>query len=172
MSNAEDAIMLIRSVLCSQKNAISFKELNDDYYEMSGTRIPYKAIGFNTLQDFLWSHPDKFRVQQAGGDYTIAAVLDKQLVDLAKLVQGQKKTKKKKKAPQIKPMYKKPSPYNNYIFRSQKPMTHSPSYQFNSKRLLINQLLPVEHFAFRTNFRTSQLTKYVFDLIFFLNEAI
>jgi hypothetical protein len=114
MSNIEDSVMLIRSVLCAHKAPISLKELNDEYCDTTGTRVPFKQFGFDSLPAFLRTHPDKFQLRQNGPDFFISAVLDKELMDLARLVQGQKSSgkSKKKKAP----VYKKPNLYSNFTF--------------------------------------------------------
>lgn len=70
---------------------------------MSGKQIPYKQLGFDSIPAFLHSHPDKFVLQRHGSDFQISAVIDKKLNDLARLVQGQKSSKKKKSKPQKKP---------------------------------------------------------------------
>lgn len=158
MTTVDDVIFLIRSILCSRKDSISFNELNgktsqflgkiaslinyivsfhfvDEYHEINGTRVPFKEIGFNSLQEFLRNHPDKFRVSQMGADFGISAVLEQGgMADLARLVQGQKSSKKKKKskATYKPPVYKKPSVYSNYTFKNSH-MSQSPSMQFNSK---------------------------------------
>ncbi len=107
-----------------------------EYYEINGMAIPYRQIGFDTLQDFLRTHPDKFRISQIGGDFAISAVLENGgMADLARLVQGQKSSKKKKSKAASRPVYstyKKPSVYSAYTFKSSQ-MTQSPSMQFNSK---------------------------------------
>lgn len=135
MATVEDSVILIRSVLCSKKGPISLKELSDDYYESNGSRIPFRELGFSSLPVFLCTLPDKFRLNQNGADYTIAAVLDQNLTDLARLVQGQKNTKKKKKskAPP-RPVYRKPSLYSNFAFNSKKsgPGFQAPTF-YNSK---------------------------------------
>lgn len=84
---------------------------------MSGNHIPYRALGFDSISAFLYSHPDKFVVQRSGADFMISAVIDKKLNDLARLVQGQKSNKRKKtKAQNRGALFPRPSMYSHQRF--------------------------------------------------------
>lgn len=114
----------------------------DEYHEINGTGVPFKQIGFNSLQEFLRNHPDKFRVSQMGADFGISAVLEKGgMADLARLVQGQKSSKKKKsKATHKLPVYKKPSVYSNFDV-----MILSLNEAMKTKKKLIDSKNPKEN---------------------------
>lgn len=139
MTTVDDCIMLIRSVLCSKKTAITLRDLDNEYYESNGSRIPFRQLGFDSLPAFLSTQPDKFRVQNHGSEYTICPVLDRELVDLAKLVQGQKSNKKKKKKTTSKITYKKPSLYSNFTFSKGIPTSSSTVFNRYSSSKPVNK---------------------------------
>ncbi len=131
MSNVEDAVMLIRSVLCAHKAPISLRELNEEYCDTTGTTVPFKKFGFDSLPAFLRTQPDKFRLLQDGDSFSVSAVLDKELLDLARLVQGQKSSGKKKKKI---PVYKKPNLYSNFTFNQRAGSSNIYGQRTNSMR--------------------------------------
>lgn len=51
--NTADIIKVIRTILTSAKNGLLTQEINDDYEQMEGKQIPFNALGYNTLEDWL-----------------------------------------------------------------------------------------------------------------------
>lgn len=51
--SATDVVKVIRTLLTSAKNGLLTNEINDDYKQMENKEIPFKAFGYNSLEDFL-----------------------------------------------------------------------------------------------------------------------
>lgn len=48
-----DIVKVIRTLLTSAKNGLLPEEIIDDYQQMEGKQIPFKALGYNNLEDLL-----------------------------------------------------------------------------------------------------------------------
>lgn len=51
--NCNEIVKVIRTLLTSAKNGLLTEEIVDDYEQMEGKQIPFKALGYNTLEDLL-----------------------------------------------------------------------------------------------------------------------
>lgn len=73
-------------------------QLTEDYKSVLGCEIPYKKLGFNSLDDYLKSIPDTAKSSLINGMMVVQAVPNKESAHILKLVQGQKKSKGKPKS--------------------------------------------------------------------------
>lgn len=46
-------IKTVRAILTPMKNGLLVRQINGDYRELEGTNVPYKQLGYNTLEHFL-----------------------------------------------------------------------------------------------------------------------
>nr|XP_036213493.1 uncharacterized protein LOC106617835 [Bactrocera oleae] len=88
---------VIKSLVVSCPNAITIDELNRDYRNIEGQRIPYHKLGFQTLESFLCSIPDTINVYGSGPSASVGIVLNEKSAHIHKLVREQKKTRNKLK---------------------------------------------------------------------------
>jgi hypothetical protein len=62
--DCDEVAILITAVLASKKPSVmTLNELESEYYETNGCRIPYKQMGHATLLKFLESMPQKVILQ-------------------------------------------------------------------------------------------------------------
>lgn len=52
-SKSLEIVKVIRTLLTSAKNGLHSQEIIDDYEQIEGKPIPFKALGYNTLEEFL-----------------------------------------------------------------------------------------------------------------------
>ncbi|XP_064480860.1 tudor domain-containing protein 7-like isoform X2 [Ornithodoros turicata] len=92
----EEVATMLRSVLSSEKNGVPVVSLEKEYRLLIGHRIPYRNLGFNSLQSFLESLPDVVRLCRGPtGDMIAKAVVTESTLHVAQMVAGQKSTKSK-----------------------------------------------------------------------------
>ena len=136
MIDREDVIILIRAVLAANKHATPISDLQKEYFSSNGTCIPFQALGFSSLLQFLRSEPSKFQVL---GD-TVLPVIDESLAALRKLVCGQKSAKKRKPSrkyvpPARRPFFNSKPSQNLYALpRPQVPITKAPITYYQPPR--------------------------------------
>lgn len=51
--NSNEIVKVIRTLLASAKNGLLINEIDDDFKQMEGNAIPFKTLGYNTLEDLL-----------------------------------------------------------------------------------------------------------------------
>ncbi|XP_050436371.1 probable cyclin-dependent serine/threonine-protein kinase DDB_G0292550 [Adelges cooleyi] len=87
----------IRSLLTITKNQISIEQLEKDYYEQEGEKLPYRRFGYNTIFDLLNSMPDVVIVPPNPTRLSLlSVVLGNKTNHLRLLVLNQKTSKPKK----------------------------------------------------------------------------
>jgi len=87
----------LKPTLISRKGGVSLDELNRDYEELNGERIPYQNLRFQTLEAFLRSIPDVCSLHMKQGLLMVAGVVDESNEHIARMIRCQKsKTRKKK----------------------------------------------------------------------------
>ena len=59
--------MLLRSVLIPNKDGLVLTAVEDEFYGMTGERIPYRQLGFNTLLQLLESMPELVNIYRLNG---------------------------------------------------------------------------------------------------------
>ncbi|XP_014676856.1 PREDICTED: tudor domain-containing protein 7-like [Priapulus caudatus] len=85
---------MLRSVLLSEKGGVKFTKLNYDYQDITGDSIPFKSLGFRTLEEFLRSVPDVCQIINRGGDMLCVGVADETTAHVQRLIMRQKSKKK------------------------------------------------------------------------------
>ena len=91
----EEVLKEVRALLISAPHGLTSKELHRDFLAFVGTHLPYKALGFSTIDAYLHSKPRSFRRTCEGGQTIYRAVADASTQHIANMVSKQR-TKKPK----------------------------------------------------------------------------
>ena len=87
----------LRSVLISAPRGVPARMLLKDYKMVTGKELPYRQLGFNTLEDFIHSQSDVVRIGLGPtGEPTLYGVANAETAQISRFVASQKKTKLKK----------------------------------------------------------------------------
>ncbi|XP_067633848.1 tudor domain-containing protein 5 [Eurosta solidaginis] len=84
---------IIKSLVLSCPNNITVDALNRDYRSTEGILIPFKKLGFQTLESFLRSIPDTIHVYGSGSTACVSAVRSGKSDHIHQMVCEQKKTR-------------------------------------------------------------------------------
>lgn len=68
----------------------------DEYFKLNGERIPFKQLGFSSLENLLQSS-EKFKIQNYGGAVIVQALATSKTQHLTELIKKQKSKPPKKK---------------------------------------------------------------------------
>ena len=137
---------MLRSVLLSAPRGVVSRRLQSEYQSLTGRAIPYKELGYPTLESFLESIPE---VIASGigvtGEMTYFGRADSSTEHIAKLVAKQKKGKVKRPV-HPPPPFHTPNKFFGYS-PAPKPSRSSPHGKYVGKRktLLNERGLPVLH---------------------------
>lgn len=96
MDANEECIKAIRALLTSTKNGLSIREILNDYEKMEGRSLPFKALGFSSLEEML-RDSNQFHFSDAKQGYKVMAKPSKDTQHMRKLVQNQTSPYKPKK---------------------------------------------------------------------------
>ncbi|XP_054156530.1 uncharacterized protein LOC128954937 isoform X2 [Oppia nitens] len=94
-----DTKTIINSLVVPHPNGIGLKHLCNEYYDLEGSEIPYRDLGYHSLTSFLKSMPDMIRLYgnlQDIHNVTIFPVVSEANKHVIDLVKGQNKTDKKR----------------------------------------------------------------------------
>ncbi|KAJ8262554.1 hypothetical protein GJAV_G00167730 [Gymnothorax javanicus] len=95
MSDAEALKKMLRAVLQSNKNGVSLSQLQADFKDLTGDFIPYKEMGFTSLDAFLDSMSSVVKMERtAKGEVICFATVCKETAHIAELVARQRSSKK------------------------------------------------------------------------------
>ena len=87
----------LRSVLISAPRGVPARMLLKDYKMVTGKELPYRQLGFNTLEDFIHAQSDVVRIGLGPtGEPTFYGVANAETAQISRFVASQKKTKLKK----------------------------------------------------------------------------
>ncbi|KAG8185395.1 hypothetical protein JTE90_018616 [Oedothorax gibbosus] len=87
----------LRSVTQSIKGGVPLNRLERDYQDLIGSSIPYRNLGYNSLESFIRSIPSVIRLTKSRDGYLMAeAVADLSTAHIASLISRQKQTSKAK----------------------------------------------------------------------------
>lgn len=112
----DDVATILTSILSIEKAGIPMHRLEREYRMVNGTRIPYRQLGFNTLEEFLRSMPNVVRLSRdAVGDWTVHVVVTESTAHVVQMVKGQKSAKSK---PMMRPAYRRPVGHSQHGYRS------------------------------------------------------
>jgi len=99
----------LRSALLSSKGGLPAEQVYKDYRDLVGEGIPYRRLGYDTLDSFLSAQPDVCRIsRRPTGEVTVVGVADDATRHIQELVNRQnsktKKSKAKPKRPARRPL--------------------------------------------------------------------
>ncbi|XP_010612718.1 tudor domain-containing protein 7 [Fukomys damarensis] len=96
MLEADLVSKMLRAVLQSHKNGIALPRLQGEYRSLTGDWIPFKQLGYCTLEDYLRSVPAVVRIDTSrSGEITCHAVACTETARIAQLVACQRSSKRK-----------------------------------------------------------------------------
>ncbi|XP_049881297.1 tudor domain-containing protein 7 [Pectinophora gossypiella] len=119
MADKEQVIQALRATLISVKGALTIKQCNRDYKELQGEWIPFKKLGYPTLDKLFLDVPG-FKVTQINGEWYVDAIASQETQHIATMVSKQKASKKSVKLnypnrfPKKQGSWRKPASNNNY----------------------------------------------------------
>ncbi|KAM4877517.1 tudor domain-containing protein 7 [Thomomys bottae] len=96
MLEADLVSKMLRAVLQSHKNGIALPRLQGEYRSLTGDWIPFKQLGYPTLEAYLRSVPAVVRIETTrSGEVTCYAVACTETARIAQLVARQRSSKRK-----------------------------------------------------------------------------
>ncbi|XP_061385760.1 tudor domain-containing protein 7 [Danaus plexippus] len=120
MADKEQVIQALRATLLSVKGAITIKQCNRDYRELQGEWIPFKKLGYPTLEKLFQDVPG-FKITQVNGDWVVDAIASQETQHIASMVARQKTNKKQiiklnhtNRFPKKQGSWRKPTHTSNY----------------------------------------------------------
>ncbi|XP_028156043.1 tudor domain-containing protein 7A isoform X1 [Ostrinia furnacalis] len=93
MADKEQVIQALRATLISVKGALTVKQCNRDYRELQGEWIPFKKLGYPSLEKLFLDVPG-FKVTQINGEWYVDAIASQETQHIAAMVARQKPSKK------------------------------------------------------------------------------
>ncbi|XP_014255922.1 tudor domain-containing protein 7A-like [Cimex lectularius] len=116
----------LRACLISAQGGILSSRLNSDYQQLLGENIPYKQLGFKSLESFLESLPD-ISIRHKNGEMFVEAVASANSQHITKLVERQKKSSKKSSRKRVPPVRRSNSMWQPPRYRGPPPkLVHKP----------------------------------------------
>ncbi|KAG0422030.1 hypothetical protein HPB47_002102, partial [Ixodes persulcatus] len=117
----EEVATMLSSVLTSEKAGVALRRLEREYETLIGTRIPYRRLGYSTLEEFLRDLRSVVRLARGpDGETMVHAVLTEATAHVAEMVKGQKSSKPK---PMARPAYRRPMHYSQHNYRPNSVLT-------------------------------------------------
>lgn len=96
MLEADLVSKMLRAVLQSHKNGIALPRLQGEYKSLTGDWIPFKQLGYPSLEAYLRSVPAVVRIETSrSGETTCYAVACTETARIAQLVARQRSSKRK-----------------------------------------------------------------------------
>lgn len=94
---------VLRAVLISSPRGVPVHRLDREYKAMIGNTVPFRQLGYQSLDAYLKSIPHVASFSSYNGETVIKGVATEAEQHVAKLVAGQKKPKLRKSAPARRP---------------------------------------------------------------------
>ncbi|KAM3967660.1 tudor domain-containing protein 7 tapas [Aphomia sociella] len=177
-TDKEQVIQALRATLLSVKGAITIKQCNRDYRELQGDWIPFKKLGYPTLDKLFLDIPG-FKVSQTNGEWFVDAIASQDSQHIAAMVSRQKSSKKANiklsypnRFPKKQGSWRKPSAstnhhpasynsqYSNQFYRANKGGT---SYNNNYNNKYNNKLNYKHNETKNTSQNTKPITRSLSD---------
>lgn len=98
----EDCIKAIRALLISTKNGLSVREIITDYQKMEGKHLPFKALGFDSVEQLL-KESNQFIFSDSKQGCKVTAKTSKNTEHMRNFMQNQKSSSKPKKKTMLMP---------------------------------------------------------------------
>ncbi|XP_012549270.1 tudor domain-containing protein 7 isoform X1 [Bombyx mori] len=125
MAEKEQVIQALRATLLSVKGALTLKQCNRDYKELQGEWIPFKKLGYPSLEK-LFLDVSGFKVSQVNGEWYVDAIASQETQHIAAMVARQKPSKKSgskvnylNRLPKKQGIWRKPASNNTLNYGSQ-----------------------------------------------------
>ncbi|XP_052744074.1 tudor domain-containing protein 7B [Bicyclus anynana] len=124
MTEKEQVIQALKATLISVKGALTLNQCNRDYHELQGEWIPYKKLGYTSLEHLFRDVPG-FKITFSKGDWYVDAVATQDTQHIASMVAKQKTTQKKFRSnyvnrfPKRQGSWRKPAPTPNFSYNNQ-----------------------------------------------------
>ncbi|XP_064480863.1 uncharacterized protein LOC135394191 [Ornithodoros turicata] len=97
MTDTEEVETVLRSVLSTVQNGMQLPQLDMEYQDMVGHTIPFRRLGFGSLQAYIRSIPHVVQVKvNRNGQLTASAVSNASTAHITKMVSKQKRGPQKK----------------------------------------------------------------------------
>ncbi|XP_037969050.2 tudor domain-containing protein 7A [Plutella xylostella] len=93
MGDKEQVISALRATLISVKGALTIKQCNRDFKELQGEWIPFKRLGYPSLEKLFQDVPG-FKVKEINGEWYVDAIASQETQHIATMVAKQKSSKK------------------------------------------------------------------------------
>ncbi|CAH2050370.1 unnamed protein product, partial [Iphiclides podalirius] len=120
MADKDQVIQALRATLISVKGALTIKQCNRDYRELQGEWIPFKKLGYPTLEKLFQDVPG-FKITQINGEWYVDAIASQETQHIASMVARQKPSKKTNlklnhpnRFPKKQGSWRKPAPSSSY----------------------------------------------------------
>ncbi|CAH0592425.1 unnamed protein product [Chrysodeixis includens] len=154
MADKEQVIQALRATLISVKGALTIKQCNRDYRELQGEPIPFKKLGYSSLDKLFLDVPG-FKVTQVNGEWYVDAIASQDTQHIAAMVSRQKSSKKAtpklsypNRFPKKQGSWRKPASthyssnynnqYSNQLYRVKAPFNNNNQYhkknQYNNSK--------------------------------------
>ncbi|XP_040216984.1 tudor domain-containing protein 7 isoform X2 [Rana temporaria] len=135
----------LRAVLQSNKNGVPFPRLQNEYKSLTGEYIPFKDMGFQTLEAYINAIPTVVRIEVSrAGEVICHAVVCRETAQIAALVARQRSSKKKSGGQvncQMRMKYSAPFTH----FGKPKAMLRKPGFAPQPERVMKKPLMPSVH---------------------------
>lgn len=168
MADKEQVIQALRATLISVKGALTIKQCNRDYRELQGEWIPFKKLGYPSLDKLFLDVPG-FKVTQNNGEWYVDAIASQETQHIATMVARQKSSKKAtpklnylNRFPKKQGSWRKPAPtyisnynnpYSNQYYRAKgtTPFNNNSYHKNNKYNTKSNETKPAYANVKQTN---------------------
>lgn len=96
MDDLDSVLLNLKACLLSTKGGIPLSQIENEYFKLNGERIPFRQLGFPSLEALLQSS-GKFDIQNYGGNAIVKALSTSKTQHLTELIKKQKSKPPKKK---------------------------------------------------------------------------
>ncbi|XP_011303923.1 tudor domain-containing protein 7-like [Fopius arisanus] len=103
----DEVASTLRACLITSKGGVRLDHVNRDYYSLEGENIPYRRLGFQTLESFISKVP-RLRQYQRGGITFVEVIPDSNTAHLAELIKKQRTSRKKRKPLRVPTSWRRP----------------------------------------------------------------
>ncbi|XP_066268164.1 tudor domain-containing protein 7-like isoform X2 [Branchiostoma lanceolatum] len=156
---AKNVVAMLRAVLQSSKEGVLASRVQGEYRGITGEFLPYKQLGFHSLDAYMQSIPDVARIaRNREGEVVYHAVADASTLHIQRLKAGEKSNKRRKPSKGFKyNLQRRPAQTHNRFSRKP-PSPHFPRFHpspktFGGRPSYFNRPQPI------TSFVTSYLNR-------------
>ncbi|CAN7998921.1 unnamed protein product, partial [Ixodes hexagonus] len=91
MADSDEVKTILSSILVSEKNGLTLPALDGEYRSMNGAGIPFKSLGYATLQAYVGSIPDAVTLRRSpNGEWMAQVVCTTETAHVRRMVAEQK----------------------------------------------------------------------------------